>query len=319
MSEFFEDRGDQGFFESFSDVALCTLTVTLVLLSLLATNVRQSINVTLNENQFNQDALLNRTYLTCSVSETGEESVVHFLDADRMDDLISVKEERVVGRRIRLDGARSMSRRHFSLVAPGLVPGCNAAGSSTLVSLPERWLPQVEISGIRYELNTWLSGELLEQCSLQKPFEGMARRTRVYVESMRDVDGSYHALIGHAVYSLPSSIEDGSLDWLKSFMSGTVDLIYLGDLSSRVDENRRLRFMEERGYTACAYDYRSFLNRTDLNAEAEVVPFSAYPVAWQAYVDWRMEIDEDPPTWFFSEFLVKLGFDRMVMDAPVEE
>ena len=319
MSEFFEDQGDQGFFESFSDVALCTLTVTLVLLSLLATNIRQSINVTLNENQFNQDALPNRTYIACSASESGQESVVHFLDADRIDDLLSVKEERVVGRRIRLNGARSMSGRHFSLVAPGLVPGCDASGLSTLIPLPDRWLPHVEVDGIRYELNTWLLGSLLEKCSLKKPFEGVARRTRVYVESMRDMDGSYYALIGHAVYSLPSSLDDGSLDWLKSFMTGTVDLIYLGDLSSRTDENRRLRFMEERGYTACADEYRAFLNSPDLMEQADLVPFSAHPVVWQAYVDWRMEVDEDPPPWFFSEFLVKLGFDQMTMDAPVGE
>ena len=54
MEDFFDDQNNQGFFESFSDVALCTLTVTLVLLSLLATSVRQSLNITLNENQFNQ-------------------------------------------------------------------------------------------------------------------------------------------------------------------------------------------------------------------------------------------------------------------------
>ena len=50
MEDFFDEQNNQGFFESFSDVALCTLTVTLVLLSLLATSVRQSLNITLNEN-----------------------------------------------------------------------------------------------------------------------------------------------------------------------------------------------------------------------------------------------------------------------------
>ena len=50
-------------FESFSDLALCTLTVSLVLVSLLATNVTQRINVQMNENQFNKDALPARTYI----------------------------------------------------------------------------------------------------------------------------------------------------------------------------------------------------------------------------------------------------------------
>ena len=96
MEDFFDEQNNQGFFESFSDVALCTLTVTLVLLSLLATSVRQSLNVTLNENQFNQDALPNRTYLTYSVSLNGEEKLIHFLDADRIDDIRIVGQEKAL-------------------------------------------------------------------------------------------------------------------------------------------------------------------------------------------------------------------------------
>ena len=30
---------------------------------------------------------------------------------------------------------------------------------------------------------------------------------------------------------MPEAIEDGSLDWLRSFESGTADIYYLGDLT----------------------------------------------------------------------------------------
>ena len=30
----------------------------------------------------------------------------------------------------------------------------------------------------------------------------------------------------------------------------------------------------------------------------------------------QLKVDTDPPTWFYEEFLVPLGFDRMVMDIP---
>ena len=50
----------------------------------------------------------------------------------------------------------------------------------------------------------------------------------------------------------------------------------------------------------------------------EETPLQQYPEAWRAYIDWCVEQDEDPPSWFFSDFLVKMGFDRMVMQRPME-
>ena len=319
MQDFYDEQSDQGFFESFSDVALCTLTVTLVLLSLLATSVKQSLNITLNENQFNQDALPNRTYLTYSVSLNGTEKLIHFLDADRIDDIRIVNQEQVTGRLINLDAARSLSDNHFSLVAPALVPGFNVKGESTILQLPTKWLPNVEVEGRMHKLDNQASRSVLNKCSLQEPFDGRARRTRVYVESMRGENNELFAVIGHAAYELPQSLLDGSLDWLKSFMSGTIDLIYIGDISSKSNKNIRLQFMEDNGFYDCAADYLKFLSNTENIKFRDKVPFSEHSNAWRAYVDWRIGLDEDPPSWFFTDFLVKLGFDRMVMDAPTGE
>ena len=38
--------------------------------------------------------------------------------------------------------------------------------------------------------------------------------------------------------------------------------------------------------------------------------------AWNSYINQQLIDDPDPPTWFYKEFLVPLGFDRMVMDIP---
>ena len=319
MEDFFDEQNNQGFFESFSDVALCTLTVTLVLLSLLATSVRQSLNITLNENQFNQDALPNRTYLTYSISLNGAEKLIHFLDADRIDDIRIVGQEKATGRRINLDEARSLSDNHFSLVAPALVPGFNVNGEPTILQLPTTWEPNVEVEGRMHQLDYKASKAVLNKCSLREPFDGRARRTRVYVESMRGENDALFAVIGHAAYELPQSLLNGSLDWLKSFMSGTIDLIYLGDISNKSNANIRLQFMEDNGFYECATNYLHFLSNKKNGEVKKMVPFSEYGNAWRAYVDWRVGLDEDPPSWFFTEFLVKLGFDRMVMDAPTGE
>ena len=48
----------------------------------------------------------------------------------------------------------------------------------------------------------------------------------------------------------------------------------------------------------------------------ESYPLHKYKDAWDSYVNSRINAEIDPPQWFFSDFLVKLGFDRMVMDMP---
>ena len=50
IDKFIPSRDEQGIFETFSDLALCTLAITLVMLSLLATNIGQRINIQISEN-----------------------------------------------------------------------------------------------------------------------------------------------------------------------------------------------------------------------------------------------------------------------------
>ena len=316
MRGLYEEDDGHNFFESFSDVALCTLTVTLVLAALLAMSVRQSINVELNERQFNHDALPNRMYLSCSVQPGGSSSMIHFLDANRFDTLLAMDSEREVGRRVRLDASYSLKRSHFALLAPALFAGCDEEGNSALSLLPREWSPEVQVGSQLYRFDDDVAAEMLASISVVSREAGASNRGRVYVESLQNERGERFVIMGHAVYRLPEAVEDGSLAWLSGFMSGTSDLIYLGDAGGRVG-NRRVRVMRLLGFEAAAAAYESFLRNTSMDV-GEETPLQQYTEAWRAYIDWCVEQDEDPPSWFFSDFLVKMGFDRMVMQRPME-
>ena len=136
------------------------------------------------------------------------------------------------------------------------------------------------------------------------------------MESLQNEQGERFVIMGHAVYRLPEAVQDGSLAWLSGFMSGTSDLIYLGDAGGRIG-NRRVRVMRSLGYETAAAGYEAFLLSASMD-EGEKTPLQQYPEAWRAYIDWCVKQDEDPPSWFFSDFLVKMGFDRMVMQRPAE-
>lgn len=317
MRSRYEADEEQNFFESFSDVALCTLTVTLVLAALLAMSVRQTINVELNERQFNQDALPNRMYLSCSVQQGGGSSMVHFLDANRFDTLLAMDQEREAGRRVRLDASYSLKRSHFALIAPALFAGCNAEGKSALTLLPGGWSPEVQVGSQLYRFDDDASAEILDAISVVSHETAESRRGRIYVESLQNEQGERFVIIGHAVYRLPEAVQDGSLAWLSGFMSGTSDLIYLGDAGGRIG-NRRVRVMRSLGYETAAAGYEAFLLSASMDEGEMKTPLTQYPEAWQAYIDWCVKQDEDPPSWFFSDFLVKMGFDRMVMQRPTE-
>ena len=45
-------------------------------------------------------------------------------------------------------------------------------------------------------------------------------------------------------------------------------------------------------------------------------PLLKHKDAWGSYVNARINAEIDPPVVFPADFLVKLGFDRMVMDMP---
>ena len=92
IDKFIPSRDEQGIFETFSDLALCTLAITLVMLSLLATNIGQRINIQISENQFNMDSAPLRSYFCISETLRDNSALVHFLDADVVDKLTAYRD-----------------------------------------------------------------------------------------------------------------------------------------------------------------------------------------------------------------------------------
>ncbi len=79
----------------------------------------------------------------------------------------------------------------------------------------------------------------------------------VYFESSVDESGNKRIIIGHRIFPLPSSITNGTLDFLTSLSSSLTQLVYLGDFisdaktktSSRVDILNQLGYADAAEYT----------------------------------------------------------------------
>ena len=73
MIDEFSSEEDQGtIFESFSDIALCTLAVALLLVTLLAINITQNLNVQINRSTFSGGVMRPSLYLECTIPEFSE-------------------------------------------------------------------------------------------------------------------------------------------------------------------------------------------------------------------------------------------------------
>ena len=331
IEKFIPSKDEQGIFETFSDLALCTLAITLVMLSLLATNIGQRINIQISENQFNMDSAPLRSYIGVSSSINEQNPLVHFLDADVIDKLTAYKDALTQSRIVNLPAGRTMPLEDFILLAPSIVPGIDQKGLSTMSPLPSKWLADVIVpNNDSFSIRVKASKDLINTLFPTRHLDESLKRSRIYIESLvREENGveKYYVVIGHAAYPLPEAIKNGSLDWLRSFESGTADIYYLGDLTEYNEDfiNKRHEFFYKKGFLSCAESYASFLSQSDTKERvvdlkylntAINLPLIEYSDAWNSYIEQQLQVDADPPGWFYKGFLVPLGFDRMVMDIP---
>ena len=162
IDKFIPSRDEQGIFETFSDLALCTLAITLVMLSLLATNIGQRINIQLSENQFNMDSAPLRSYFCLSEASKKEAKLVHFLDADVVDKLTAYKDALTQSRIVTLPSGRTMTFGNFLLLAPAIVPGIDQNGLSTLSPLTDIWKADViSPQNEKFEINLDMSRQVV--------------------------------------------------------------------------------------------------------------------------------------------------------------
>lgn len=399
MLDDFTTEEEQGtIFESFSDIALCTLIVALLLVTLLAINITQNLNVKINRNTFSGGVMRPSIHLECTTpdfSATTAETLaveralfadtpfvaVHLFSPSLALIATDVREGGTValGEDQTFAQQQDLSLYQFMRMAPGIDPGSFAVGDrQTALLLPAILDKQMvyepnSAEGYRANSDRRLTKRMLSQLwpvygnptyPARRPEDYSHARTRLFVEA-QTVDGpdgeEHYIVIGHSVFKVPEALDDGSLAWLGGFSSGLTEIVFLGETWSDAEQgtNKRIDFFEKSGFDACAAAYREYAfpsgSALELNAtvaalrqlgypegrieqrardavaqqQASVAllkgnlnenqggflpPLLAYPDAWAAYIKDGQQRSADPPTWFYSEFLDKLGFDRMTIE-----
>lgn len=297
IDEFSNEEDQSTIFESFSDLALCTLAVALLLVTLLAINITQNLNVQINRSKFSGGVMRPSIHLECTVPEFGETvsdqyavERLLFSDAPYVAVHLFSPSLALIATDVRDGGTvalgenqtfaqqQDLSLHQFMQLAPGIDPGSfEADGQPTALLLPSILDKQMVYEptgngGYRANADRRLTKELLSSLwpvfahplfPARQPEEYNRARTRVFVEA-QTVAGpkgeEYYVVIGHAAYKLPEALDDGSLAWLGGFSSGLTEIVFLGDTWS--DEarktNKRIEFFEQAGFAECARAYREY-------------------------------------------------------------
>jgi hypothetical protein len=398
----FTTEEDQGgtIYESFSDIALCTLAVALLLVTLLAINITQNLNVKINRNTFSGGVMRPSFHLECTIPDfaatTADRFAVEralFSEASYVAVHLFSPSLALIATDVREGGTvalgedqtfaqqQDLSLYQFMQLAPGIDPGrFEVDGRETALLLPSIldkqmvYEPNLAV-GYRVNADRRLTKRMLAQLwpiygnptyPVRRPEDYSHARTRIFVES-RTVQGSggeeHHIVIGHSAYKVPDALDDGSLAWLGGFSSGLTEVVFLGETWSDPERrtNKRIEFFKEAGHDACAAAYREYAfpsRETTLGleparatlrklgypegrieqrirdaiaqrrvsaallagnaignlADGTVPPLLAYPEAWAAYIQESRDQAANPPQWFYSDFLDKLGFDRMAIE-----
>ena len=285
MLNIFDNKENVSMFESFSDIALCTLSISLLMVALLAVNITKRQNIKVTENHYATPAGDSTRYVACSQPDfsktssaqfaaervlygAGDYVAVHLLD----DQLADGSVERSPGES-RLNKNFSVPLYLFMMIVPGVEPvdGTSAqdAGLLAVSDVGDRNMLFGDLSAV---VDASLSSGLLNMlwpkgrpllAGASSTEENPMANVRIYAESrsVQTEHGEEHyVVIGHCSYRLPDALKDGSLAWLQEFMSDSVEMVYLGETWSRPEDktSRRIQFFEENGYGACAAAYREF-------------------------------------------------------------
>jgi len=396
----FSNDDDQGtIFESFSDIALCTLAVALLLVTLLAISITQNVNVQINRSKFSGGVMRPSLHLECTVPDFGATTApeleierllfagapyvaVHLFSPSlaliatdvRGGGTVALGEDETFAQQ------QDLSLYQFMELAAGIDPGAfEAEGRTTALLLPSILDKQMVYEpglerGYRVNADRQLAKRLLAALwpvylepvfPVRRSEEYSGARTRVFVETQTVRHGQkeeYHVVIGHTTYRLPDALDDGSLAWLGGFSSGLTEIVFLGDIWSdaRKRTNKRIAFFDAEGFRECAEAYREYSFPRQTSPELERIkvelaragfpegridprarsalaqrqasqallggraaggieqhfpPLLAYPEAWAAYIRHYEREQPDPPRWFYSEFLDRLGFDRLAIES----
>ncbi len=298
MDDLINDEDSGSIFESFSDIALCTLAVALLLVTLLAISITQNVNVQINRSKFSGGVMRPSLHLECTVPDFGKTSspdlalerelfggqpyvAVHLFSPSLAMIATDVREGGTValGEDETFAQQQDLSLYQFLQLVPGIEPGSfSADGQDTALLIPSIldkqmvYEPSME-EGYRVSADRMLTKKLLASIwpvynnptyLTRRPEEYSRARTRVYVEIQRAVDEegveNHFVIIGHSAYKLPDALDDGSLAWLGGFSSGLTEIVFLGEhwTDPQMNTNKRIEFFEQNGFERAADAYRAY-------------------------------------------------------------
>lgn len=311
MDNFNNEEEPSTIFESFSDVALCTLAVALLLVTLLAINITQSLNVQVNRNTFSGGVMRPSLHLECtkpdfSATTTDEFAVERVLYANTPYVAVHLFSPSLalIATDVRGGGTvalgenetfaqqQDLSLYQFMLLAPGIDPGMFVAdGQETALLLPAIldkqmvYEPGLAEGGYRANSDRRLTLRMLAQLwpiysnpifPVRRPEEYSQARTRVFIETQTAVEEGkeeHYIVIGHSAYRLPEALDDGSLAWLGGFSSGLTEIVFLGETWSdpQLRTNKRIAYFEKAGFSDCAEAYREYAFPNTGNPEIDTI------------------------------------------------
>lgn len=298
IDEFADEQDNGSIFESFTDVALCTLAVALLLVTLLAINITQNVNVQINRSKFSGGVMRPSLHLECTVPDFGNTTseglaverllfagkpyvAVHLFSPSLALIATDVREGGTValGENETFAQQQDLTLYQFMQLVPGIEPGSfDAEGEKTALLLPSILDKQmvyepVKQGGYRVNADRHLTKRLLATLwpiyarptyAVRRPEEYSKARTRIFVETqtVKKGDGGedHYIIIGHAAYRLPEALDDGSLAWLGGFSSGLTEIVFLGETWSNADlaTNKRIEFFDDQGFHDAAMAYRDY-------------------------------------------------------------
>ncbi len=307
LDDFSNDEDQGSIFESFSDVALCTLAVALLLVTLLAISMT-NVNVHINRSTFSGGVMRPSLHMECTVPEfekttspnyaieralfTGHPYVaVHLFSPSLALIATDVKEGGTValGEDETFAQQQDLSLYQFLQLAAGIDPGSfEAEGQRTALLLPSILDKQMVYEpaasgGYRANADRHLAKRLLSAIwpvyrnpiyPTRRPEEYSKARTRIFVETQvvhrpSGMDDHY-IIIGHSAYKLPEALDDGSLAWLGGFSSGLTEIVFLGKTWSDTEQrsNKRIDFLKNEGFEVAAEAYRAYAFPEPLSGNA---------------------------------------------------
>jgi len=298
VDDFLNEEEQSSIYESFSDIALCTLTVALLLVTLLAIRITHNVNVEVNRSKFSGGVMRPSIHLECTLPEfeattaarytlermlfSGKPYVaVHLFSPSLAMIATDVREGGTValGEDQTFLQQQDLPLYQFLELAAGIEPGSFLAeGQLSALLIPSILNKQMVYEpaaerGYRTHADRPLTKLLLSTVwpiyenplyVARRPEEFSDARTKVYVETQAvprsDGGENHYVIIGHLAYKLPEALDNGSLAWLGGFSSGLTEIVFLGEswTDKKLESNKRIDFFDQHGFEDAAEAYRDY-------------------------------------------------------------